>query len=87
MISKVSLGRRSGVYPRGASWIHPTTTNPEMGSKWAQKCLRDYAWGPAVESWLWNRGCGVRAVDSWLWNPCGGMESWLWNPGCGILAE
>ena len=41
----------------------------------------------AMESWLWNSGCGILAVVSWLWNHgCGIMvvESWLWN--LGILA-
>ncbi len=43
----------------------------------------------AVESWLWNPGCGVLAMESWLRNHGYeklAVETWLWHHGCGILA-
>ncbi len=39
---------------------------------------------PAVDSLLWDPGCGLLAVDP----GCGllAVDSWLWTPGCGLLA-
>ena len=34
----------------------------------------------AVESWLWNHGCGILALEMLA------VDSWLWTSGCGLPA-